>query len=46
LDMTTYADEDPNNDKAVFTPLELLTQSTTGSTAAPTEGTTTTTTAG
>lgn len=44
LDMTTYADEDPNNDKAVFTPSELLTQSTTGSTAAPTEGETTTTT--
>lgn len=49
LDMTTYADEDPNNDKAVFTPSELLTQSTTaGSTTSPSDatGTTTTTTAG
>ena len=24
LDMTTYADDDPNNDKAIFTPEELL----------------------
>lgn len=26
LDMTTYADNDPNNDKAIFTPQEILDQ--------------------
>ena len=26
LDMTTYADDDPNNDKAIFTPQEVLDQ--------------------
>lgn len=50
LDMTTYADDDPNNDKAVFTPSELLEkpapENTTGSTTAGEGGTTTTTTAG
>jgi len=40
LDMTTYADEDPNNDKVVFTPSELLNQTTTNSTTAPTGDTT------
>ncbi len=52
LDMTTYADEDANNDKAVFTPSELLNQttttmadSTTDPTAESSADTTTTTTA-
>ncbi len=46
LDMTTYADEDPNNDKVVFTPPELLEEekkpadSTTDNTTADTSTTT------
>lgn len=39
LDLTTYADDDPNNDKAVFTPSELLNQTTTNSTTAPADTT-------
>lgn len=38
LDMTTYADDDPNNDKAVYTPAELLpTEPTTEETASTEE---------
>ena len=51
LDMTTYADDDPNNDKAVFTPEELLLKPeenpSADSTTTPEDtDTTTTTTAG
>lgn len=39
LDMTTYADDDPNNDKAIYTPAELLVTEPTEETATPTEAT-------
>ncbi|MBO5913737.1 MAG: hypothetical protein J6Q72_00140, partial [Clostridia bacterium] len=39
LDMTTYADDDPNNDKAIFTPAELLVTEPTEETTTPTEAT-------
>ena len=39
LDMTTYADDDPNNDKAIFTPSELITEP---EAEPPADGTTTT----
>ena len=38
LDMTTYADDDPNNDKAVYTPAELLVTEPTEEATTPTEG--------
>lgn len=50
LDMTTYADDDPGNNKVIFTPTELLQEENTAVGTTPTEGTatagTTTTTAG
>lgn len=39
LDMTTYADDDPNNDKAVYTPAELLVTEPTEEATTPTEAT-------
>lgn len=46
LDMTTYADDDPDNNKVIFTPSELLQEDTVPDSTTPTEGTTTTTTGG
>ena len=39
LDMTTYADDDPNNDKAVYTPAELLVTEPTEEATTPTAAT-------
>lgn len=45
LDMTTYADDDPNNDKVIYTPAELLPQTPAEDPTTPTEGAETTSTA-